>query len=99
MDFYRAVAANDETTATSILDTFFMPYSKIRKRRPGYAISILKAGARLVGQDGGPVSTPLVACSDEVHAMLNELVETAEDTRGGEEGVSLGRSRCGADTE
>lgn len=75
MDFYRAIAANDEATATGILDTFFMPYSKIRNRRPGYAISIIKAGARLVGQDGGPVRTPLVDCSDEEHAMLKELID------------------------
>jgi 5-dehydro-4-deoxyglucarate dehydratase len=75
MDFYRAIAANDEATATRILDTFFMPYSKIRNRRPGYAVSIIKAGARLVGQDGGPVRTPLVDCSEEEHAMLKVLID------------------------
>src|SRR3546814_20145425 len=52
MDFYRAIAATDAATATGILDTFFMPYSKTRHRRPGYAIGIIKAGAPLAGQDG-----------------------------------------------
>ncbi|WP_341702175.1 5-dehydro-4-deoxyglucarate dehydratase [Ferrovibrio sp.] len=75
MDFYRAIAANDEATATRILDDFFMPYSKIRNRRPGYAVSIIKAGTRLVGQDAGPVRTPLMDCSDEEHRMLKALID------------------------
>lgn len=52
-----------------------MPYSQIRNRRPGYAISIIKAGARLVGFDAGPVRTPLVDCSEEEHSMLKALID------------------------
>lgn len=75
IDFYRAIASDDTATATRILDTFFMPYSAIRNRRPGYAVSIIKAGARLVGYDAGPVRTPLVDCSEEEHAMLKALID------------------------
>lgn len=75
MDFYRAIADNDEATATRILDAFFMPFAAIRNRRPGYAVSIIKAGARLVGYDAGPVRTPLVDCSEEEHAMLKALID------------------------
>ncbi len=75
MQFYAAIRDDDSTTATRLLEEFFMPYSNIRNRRPGYAISIIKAGARLVGQDGGPVRTPLVDCSEEEHAMLKALIE------------------------
>lgn len=75
MQFYAAIRDDDSTTATRLLEEFFMPYSNIRSRRPGYAISIIKAGARLVGQDGGPVRTPLVDCSEEEHAMLKALIE------------------------
>lgn len=75
MDFYRAIASDDSATATRILDEFFMPYSLIRNRRPGYAVSIIKAGARLVGYDAGPVRTPLVDCSEEEHAMLKALID------------------------
>ena len=75
MAFYRAIAANDEATATGILDAFFMPYAQIRNRRPGYAVSIVKAGARLVGQPGGPVRSPLVDCSAEEHDMLKALID------------------------
>ena len=75
MDFYRAIAADDTPAWTKILDDFFMPYSKIRNRRPGYAVSIIKAGARLVGYDAGPVRTPLVDCSEEEHTMLKTLID------------------------
>lgn len=75
MDFYRAIAQDDSAAATRILDDFFMPYALIRNRRPGYAVSIIKAGARLVGYDAGPVRTPLVDCSEEEHAMLKALID------------------------
>ena len=75
MQFYGAIRDNDEATATKLLDDFFMPYSAIRNRRPGYAISIIKAGARLVGQDAGPVRTPLMDCSPEEHKMLQALID------------------------
>jgi 5-dehydro-4-deoxyglucarate dehydratase len=75
MDFYRAITADDTATWTKILDDFFMPYSKIRNRRPGYAVSIIKAGVRLVGYDAGPVRTPLVDCSEEEHKMLKTLID------------------------
>ncbi len=75
MDFYRAIAWDDSAAATRILDDFFMPYALIRNRRPGYAVSIIKAGARLVGYDAGPVRTPLVDCSEEEHAMLKALID------------------------
>lgn len=75
MDFYRAIANDNAPEATRILDQFFMPYSAIRNRRPGYAVSIIKAGARLAGFDAGPVRTPLVDCSEEEHAMLKALID------------------------
>lgn len=75
MDFYRAIARDDSAAATRILDDFFMPYSQIRNRRPGYAISIIKAGTRLVGFDAGPVRSPLVDCSEEEHSMLKALID------------------------
>jgi 5-dehydro-4-deoxyglucarate dehydratase len=75
MDFYKAIAADDSETATRILDTFFMPYSTIRNRRPGYAVSIIKAGARLVGYDAGPVRTPLGDCTPQEHDELKALID------------------------
>ena len=75
MDFYRAVAADDHATMGRLLDTFFLPYLEIRNRKPGYAVSIIKAGARIVGHDAGPVRPPLVDLSAEESAKLADLIK------------------------
>lgn len=76
--FYEAVASDDAAMIARLLDGFFMPYAAIRNRRPGYAVSIIKAGARLVGRDAGPVRTPLIDCTPEEHEMLQPLIAWAE---------------------
>jgi 5-dehydro-4-deoxyglucarate dehydratase len=76
MDFYRAVAADDHATTGRLLDTFFLPYLEIRNRKPGYAVSIVKAGVKLAGHDAGPVRPPLVDLSAEESAKLGELMKS-----------------------
>jgi 5-dehydro-4-deoxyglucarate dehydratase len=76
MDFYHAIAADDHATVGRLLDTFFLPYLEIRNRKPGYAVSIIKAGARIVGHDAGPVRPPLVDLSAEESAKLAALIAT-----------------------
>jgi 5-dehydro-4-deoxyglucarate dehydratase len=70
LQFYDAVVKDDRATTGRLLDEFFLPFLQIRNRRPGYAVSIVKAGARLVGRDPGPVRPPL---RDLVPAELEEL--------------------------
>lgn len=75
MDFYRAIAAEDHETVGKLIDTFFLPYLEIRNRKQGYAVSIIKAGARLVGHDAGPVRPPLTDLTEEEHGMLADLIK------------------------
>jgi len=75
MDFYHAIAQDDHATTNRLLDEFFLPYLAIRNRKAGYAVSIVKAGARLVGHDGGPVRAPLTDLTEEEHAMLDKLIK------------------------
>jgi 5-dehydro-4-deoxyglucarate dehydratase len=75
MEFYRAVAADDHVTMNRLLDTFFLPYLEIRNRKPGYAVSIIKAGARIAGYDAGPVRTPLTDLSAEETERLAALMK------------------------
>ena len=75
MDFYHAIAQDDHATTNRLLDEFFLPYLAIRNRKAGYAVSIVKAGARLVGHDGGPVRPPLTDLTEEEHAMLDKLIK------------------------
>lgn len=74
MEFYHAVATDDHATMGRLLDTFFLPYLEIRNRKPGYAVSIIKAGARIVGRDAGPVRPPLVDLSAVESARLAALI-------------------------
>jgi 5-dehydro-4-deoxyglucarate dehydratase len=74
MDFYHAIAAEDHATTNRLLDQFFLPYLEIRNRKAGYAVSIVKAGARLVGHSAGPVRAPLTDMTAEEDAMLLKLI-------------------------
>ena len=75
MDFYRAVAADDRTTQSRLIDDFFLPYLDIRNRQAGYAVSIIKAGATLVGHPAGPVRPPLTDLTGEEVEMLAALIK------------------------
>lgn len=59
MAFYNAYASGDEATTNRLINEFFLPYLEIRNRGQGYAVSIVKAGATLVGHSAGPVRPPL----------------------------------------
>jgi 5-dehydro-4-deoxyglucarate dehydratase len=74
MDFYHAVAADDHVTVNRLIDDFFLPYLEIRNRKAGYAVSIVKAGARLVGYDAGPVRAPLTDLTNAECEMLQRLI-------------------------
>ncbi|BDT61173.1 putative 5-dehydro-4-deoxyglucarate dehydratase [Massilia varians] len=75
MDFYHATAAGDTATTNRLLDEFFLPYLEIRNRKAGYAVSIVKAGARLVGHGAGPVRPPLTDLTPEEDEMLLALIK------------------------
>jgi 5-dehydro-4-deoxyglucarate dehydratase len=74
MDFYRAFVAEDQEAIGRLLDGFFLPYLTIRNRSAGYAVSIVKAGARIVGHDAGPVRTPLTDLTGEEREQLAALI-------------------------
>ncbi len=76
VEFYQAIANDDHATAGRLLDQFFLPYLEIRNRRAGYAVSIVKAGARLVGHDAGPVRAPLTDLTEEECAKLDALIKS-----------------------
>jgi 5-dehydro-4-deoxyglucarate dehydratase len=76
MDFYNAIARDDHATVNRLIDTFFLPYLDIRNRKSGYAVSIVKAGARIAGHDAGPVRTPLTELTEDEYAQFAALMDT-----------------------
>ena len=70
MDCYNAHAAGDTATCDRLIRDFFLPYIALRNKGEGYAVSIVKAGATLVGHSAGPVRPPL---SDLLPAEVDHL--------------------------
>jgi len=75
MDFYEAVRTDDHATQHRLLKEFFLPYLELRNRGQGYAVSIVKAGAKLVGHDAGPVRTPLTDLKASEMEALDALIK------------------------
>ncbi len=75
LDFYRAVRAGNQAEVLAQLKAFVLPYIALRNRGRGYAVSIVKAGMRVVGRDAGPVRTPLTDLNAAEHDELSALVE------------------------
>ncbi len=77
MEFYEAVRTDDLATQHRLLKDFFMPYLDIRNKVAGYSVSIVKAGAAIVGHGAGPVRPPLSdlkpAEVEELKALIDKL--------------------------
>ncbi|MES2938342.1 MAG: 5-dehydro-4-deoxyglucarate dehydratase [Pseudomonadota bacterium] len=73
--FYDAYAAGDQATVSRLIDEFFLPYLEIRNKGEGYAVSIVKAGARIVGRSAGPVRPPLSDLKSAEVEQLRALIE------------------------
>ena len=75
IEFYKAHAAGDTKTVDGLIDKFFLPYIAIRNRGQGYAVSIVKAGATIVGHTAGPVRPPLSELKSHEVQELKALIE------------------------
>lgn len=78
--FYAAVRRRDRAAVAAGLKAFILPLIEIRNRRKGYAVSIIKAGMRVIGRDSGPVRAPLTDLTasemDELAALVAGLKVT-----------------------
>ncbi|GAA4611994.1 5-dehydro-4-deoxyglucarate dehydratase [Actinoallomurus liliacearum] len=73
--FYEAVRHHDDAAVMAALEEFVIPYCDLRNRRPGYAVSIIKAGLKVVGRPAGPVRPPLTDLDDAELAELQVLID------------------------
>jgi 5-dehydro-4-deoxyglucarate dehydratase len=74
LKFFDAIRANDHATIDILMRDFFVPYVRLRARQPGYAVSIVKAGADIVGRSAGKVRPPLSDCTAEEIRELKALI-------------------------
>jgi 5-dehydro-4-deoxyglucarate dehydratase len=72
--FYAAVRSRDHATIAAGLKDFILPLIAIRNRKKGFAVSIIKAGMKIIGRDSGPVRPPLTDLDEREMAELSALV-------------------------
>jgi len=75
--FYAALRTGDQATVDHILKSFFFPLVTLRNRKKGYAVSIIKAGLRVLGMDPGPVRPPLTDLTAEEMSVLEKIIAAA----------------------
>ncbi|MCB5203987.1 5-dehydro-4-deoxyglucarate dehydratase [Neorhizobium sp. T786] len=76
--FYVALRGGDQATVDMILKDFFFPFVALRNRRRGYAVSMIKAGLKLVGEDPGPVRPPLTDLQPDELALFRKIIDANE---------------------
>ncbi|GAA3839783.1 5-dehydro-4-deoxyglucarate dehydratase [Streptomyces coacervatus] len=74
--FFAALQSGDDNTVDDLLRDFYVPLVELRDRVPGYAVSLVKAAARLRGRPVGPVRAPLTDPGPQDLAELEKLLET-----------------------
>lgn len=93
--FYTALKAGDDDRVDELLRGFYQPFVELRDRRPGYAVSLVKAAARLRDLPVGPVRAPLTDPSAEETTMLKSLLAAGLELASGKVGFRKGRRhRC-----
>lgn len=74
LDFYAAVREHRRADVRRMLRDVVLPYTRIRDRKPGYAVSIVKAGMTATGHPAGPVRPPLTDLEPAELEQLTALV-------------------------
>ncbi|MEV7088604.1 5-dehydro-4-deoxyglucarate dehydratase [Streptomyces sp. NPDC093085] len=74
--FFTAFRNGDHATTDRLLRDFYVPLVELRDRVPGYAVSLVKAAARLRGRAVGPVRAPLTDPGPADLAVLEQVLDT-----------------------
>lgn len=72
--FYNAVRQRDTQVVDALMKSFYLPLIELRDRKRGYAVSMIKAGADLVGRSAGKVRTPLTELDAAERKTLADLI-------------------------
>lgn len=75
--FYASLRAGKKETVNKIIKEFFVPFVRLRSRKNGYAVSLIKAGAKIIGRGAGDVRPPLTMPTAEETKKLEELIQHA----------------------
>jgi len=76
--FYQNLRAGNRELIAQITNEFFIPFVRLRGRNKGYAVSLIKAGAKLIDKSAGDVRSPLVMPTSEEVAQLANIIKKGE---------------------
>jgi 5-dehydro-4-deoxyglucarate dehydratase len=74
--FYKALRAGDKNTVDQLTKDFYIPLVRLRSKKNGYAVSLIKAGAQLIGRSAGNVRPPLTMPTAIEVELLKKLIES-----------------------
>ncbi|XOV94189.1 MAG: 5-dehydro-4-deoxyglucarate dehydratase [Bacteroidota bacterium] len=80
--FYKSLRSGDKETVSKITELFYIPLVRLRGKKNGYAVSLIKAGAKIIGKSGGDVRPPLTMPSNDEIAELKKIITTANEAFG-----------------
>ena len=73
--FYENLRAGNQEVVANILKQFFIPFVRLRNRSKGYAVSLIKAGATLIGKGAGEVRSPLTMPTSQETIELQKIID------------------------
>lgn len=79
MAFFHALHDGDDATQHRLLSHFYLPLVSLRGETPGFAVSLVKAAARLRGRRVGGVRPPLVEPTPAQLERLGAIIEGGLD--------------------
>jgi len=75
MTFYNSLRSGNKEKVDLIMKEFYIPFVRLRNRQKGYAVSLIKAGARIIGKDAGNVRAPLMMPNEKDYLELQRIIE------------------------
>lgn len=73
--FYKSLRAGNKEIVAAIIKDFFVPFVRLRSKKNGYAVSLIKAGTTIINRSAGAVRAPLIMPSTEEVALLEQLIQ------------------------
>lgn len=76
--FYKELRAGHSCVVEQVTNEFYIPFVDLRDRKKGYAVSLIKSGADIVGRSAGVVRAPLQMPTPQEADELRKLIAVAE---------------------
>ncbi len=75
LHFYQLLRNGSKEKVKQIIQEFYIPVVRLRSRKKGYAVSLVKAATQLIDKDAGPVRFPLVMPTEKELEELASIIQ------------------------